>query len=118
MVKKVFCLGIFIFLFIGVFESVHPKELESEDEIIQAIQAFRKERDIFFKNAPNFPLEDSDKVRFKGLNYFSIDPKYRFEGEIEKYIININNPKYYATFLNKQRAPKAIRPIWQVPVFV
>ena len=32
------------------------------------------------------------------LYYFSIDLRYRFEGVIERYIININDPKYYATF--------------------
>jgi len=109
-VKKIFCLGIFVFLFIGVFESVHPKELESEDEIIQSIQAFRKERDNFFKTAPNSPLEESDKLHFKGLQYYPIDLKYRFEGEIERYIININDPKYYASFpTNKGPRKRYIR---------
>ena len=103
--KKVFCFGIIFFLLIGVLEPAYTKELESKDEIIQAIQSFRKERDHFFKTAPNSPLEKSDKLHFKGLHYFSIDLRYRFEGEIERYIININNPKYYATFLTN-KGPK------------
>ena len=103
-------MGIFVFLFIGVFESVHPKELESKDGIIQAIQAFRKERDYFFQTAPNSPLEESDKLHFKGLHYYPIDLKYRFEGEIERYIININDPKYYAIFpTNKGPKKRYIR---------
>ena len=103
--KRVFFFWLALLFFIIPFVSVYPGEPESKDEIIQSIQSFRQERDNFFKNAPNSPLEDSDKVRFKGLNYFPIDPKYRFEGEIERYIININNPKYYATFLTN-KGPK------------
>ena len=36
------------------------------------------------------------------MKYFLIDLKYRFEGKIERYIININDPKYYATFLTNK----------------
>ena len=99
--------GIFIF-FIALFfltipvNSVFPGETGSKDEIIRAIQIFRKERDHFFKNAPNSPLEEAEKIHFKGLKYFPIDLKYRFEGKIERYIININDPKYYATFLTNK----------------
>jgi len=103
--KKVFWFGIIVLLLIGVLEPAYTKELESKEEIIQAIQSFRKERDHFFKTAPNSPLEESDKLHFKGLHYFSIDLRYRFEGKIERYIININDPKYYATFLTN-KGPK------------
>jgi uncharacterized protein (DUF1684 family) len=95
--KLVLCLGMILFL-TGSSEPVYPKERETQTEIIQAIQAFRKEKDQFFKTAPNSPLEESDKLDFKGLHYFSIGLRYRFEGVIERYIININDPKYYATF--------------------
>ena len=94
-----------LFPFDGILELAYTKELESKDEIIEAIQSFRKERDHFFKTAPNSPLEESDKLHFKGLHYFPIDRRYRFEGSIERYIININNPKYYATFLTN-KGPK------------
>ena len=105
MTKKVLNLGMIILLSIGIVGPVYSKEPESKDEIIQAIQSFRKERDRFFKTAPNSPLEESDKIHFKGLNYFPINLKYRFEGEIERYIININDPKYYAIFPTN-RGPK------------
>ena len=84
--EKAFCFGIIFILLIGVLEPVYTKELESKEEIIQAVQSFRKEKDHFFGTAPNFPLEESDKLHFKGLHYFSIDLRYRFEGEIERYI--------------------------------
>ena len=73
-------------------------ELQADREIIEAIQTFRNERGHFFKTAPNSPLEEFDKRQFKGLKYFPIDLRYRFEGTIDRYIININDPKYYAIF--------------------
>ena len=103
--KKVLGFGIIFFLLIGVLERAYPEELESRDEIIRAVQSFRKERDNFFKNASNSPLERSEKMHFKGLRYFPIDLRYRFEGKIDTYIININDPKYYATFLTN-KGPK------------
>ena len=68
--KRAFWFGIIVLLLIGVLEPAYTKELESKDEIIQAIQSFRKERDHFFKNASNSPLTESDKLHFKGFHYF------------------------------------------------
>ena len=91
-------MSIIVIFLTGIFETIYLKELESEDETIRAIQIFREEKDYFLKNAPNSPLKESDRLHFKGLHYFPIKPMYRFEGEIERYIINVNDPKYYATF--------------------
>jgi len=102
MVKGAFFFGITLLFSIGSLGPAYSRKSQSEDETIQAIQTFRKERDHFFKTAPNSPLEESDKLHLKGLRYFPIDLKYRFEGEIERHIININNPKYYATFLTNK----------------
>ena len=110
MAKKIFNLGIVVLLFMGIVGPVYSKEPESKEKIIQAIQSFRKERDHFFRNEPNSPLEEADKIHFRGLKYFPIDLKYRFEGKIERYIVNINDPKYYATFLtNKGPRKRYIR---------
>jgi len=107
--KFVLWMGIIVFL-LGALKPIYPNESETKEKIIQDIQNFRKERDHFFKNAPNSPLEESDKTRFRGLHYFPIDLRYRFEGKIERYIININNPKYYATFpTNKGPKKRYIR---------
>jgi len=103
--EGILCLGIIVLSVAGDLEFAHPKETGSREEMIQAIQSFRKERDQFFKTAPNSPLEESDKLHFKAIHYFPIDPGYRFEGVIERYIININDPKYYATFLTN-KGPK------------
>jgi len=97
--------GLIALLLIGMLESTYPKDSQNNEKIIQAIQPLRKERDHFFKTAPNSPLEELDKNQFRGLKYFPIDLRYRFEGTIERHIINVNNPKYYATFLTN-KGPK------------
>jgi uncharacterized protein (DUF1684 family) len=63
---------------------------------------WRKERDTFFKSHQRSPLSPREKRNFKGLNYYPFDPKYVFSGQIERYILHINNPKYYATFLTNK----------------
>jgi uncharacterized protein (DUF1684 family) len=63
---------------------------------------WRKERDLFFKTHERSPLSPKEKRNFKGLNYYPFDPKYVFSGQIERTILHINNPKYYATFLTNK----------------
>jgi len=104
-VKGALFFGITLLFLIGSLGLAYSREPESKDETIQAIQLLRKERDHFFKTASNSPLEESDQDNFKGLHYYPIDLKYRFEGTIQRYIINVNNPKYYATFLTN-KGPK------------
>jgi len=66
------------------------------------VMEWRKERDDFFKNHERSPLTPKEKRIFTGLKYYPFDPKYIFSGQIERYIFNINNPKYYATFLTNK----------------
>ena len=63
---------------------------------------WRKERDEFFRNHQRSPLTPREKRNFKGLSYYPFDPQYVFLGQIERYILHINNPKYYATFLTNK----------------
>jgi hypothetical protein len=102
MVKGAFFFGITLLFLIASLGPAYSREPESKEKIIQAIQLLRKERDHFFKTASNSPLEESNQHNFKGLHYYPIDLKYRFEGTIQRYIININDPKYYATFLTNK----------------
>ncbi|MGB9629345.1 MAG: hypothetical protein ACPL6D_11850, partial [Thermodesulfobacteriota bacterium] len=44
-------------ILIEPFQPIFPEERDSSEKIIQAIQIFRKEKDHFFKTAPNSPLE-------------------------------------------------------------
>lgn len=83
-----------------------PNHEPEQQEIIKEIRTFRKERDDFFKNHQRSPLERSDKLKFDRLSYYPIDLKYRFKGKIERYILDIRNPEYYATFLTNKGTKK------------
>ena len=67
---------------------------------------WRKERDTFFKNHQRSPLTPNEKRYFKRIKYFPFDPQYVFSGQIERYVLHINNPKYYATFLTNKGTNK------------
>jgi len=68
----------------------------------QQVLKWRKERDEFFKSHQRSPLTLQEKKNFKGLKYYPFDSKYVFYGPIERYILHVNNPKYYATFLTNK----------------
>jgi len=72
----------------------------------QRVHKWRKERDVFFKTHQRSPLLPADKKNFKGLKYYPLDNQYVFYGKIERFILHINNPKYYATFLTNKGTNK------------
>src|SRR4030042_6826138 len=104
---------IFILLIAGVFlllqglpattRAADEKEIARQE---QRVLKWRKERDTFFKNHQRSPLLPQDKKEFKGLKYYPFDPQYVFSGQIERYVFNIHNPKYYATFLTNKGTSK------------
>jgi len=76
----------------------------------QKVKDWRKERDVFFKSHQRSPLTPDQKIHFKGLSYYPFEPKFVFSGPIQRYVLNINNPQYYATFLtNKGTSKRYIR---------
>ena len=72
----------------------------------QQVIEWRKERDAFFETHQRSPLTPEDKKHFKGLKYYPFDPKYVLSGQIQRYILNINNPEYYATILTNKGTNK------------
>jgi uncharacterized protein len=70
------------------------------------VQEWRKDRDQFFRTHVRSPLLPKTKESFKSLKYFPYNPRYLFSGPIERYVFNINNPKYYATFLTNKGTQK------------
>src|SRR5947209_16069683 len=46
-------------------------------EANRQIEAFRKQKDRFFKESPDSPLLAEDKEAFEHLNYYPLDPAYR-----------------------------------------
>lgn len=80
---------------------------EKLDQDILALQEkqvmeWRKERDVFFKKHERSPLTSGEKRNFKGIKYYPFNSLYVFSGQIERFILHINNPKYYATFLTNK----------------
>jgi len=72
----------------------------------EKVMKWRKERDQFFKTHQRSPLTPAQRKRFAGLNYFAFNPKYYFSGQIDREILHINDPKYYATFLTNKGTNK------------
>ena len=100
---------IFILLFFGILLPIQGLAISGSGEDQgdpkleeKRVLEWRKERDTFFKTHQRSPLSPKEKRNFKGLNYYPFDPKYVFSGQIERYILHINNPKYYATFLTNK----------------
>jgi len=88
-------------------EGMDQEEIKLEE---QGVLEWRKERDAFFGNHQRSPLLPQDKKIFKGVKYYPFDSQYFYSGQIERYILHINNPKYYATFLtNKGTSKRYIR---------
>ena len=96
----------FLFLFTGssLFGEGDPsREHKTEEEIVMK---WRKGRDQFFKTHQRSPLTPAGKRGFKGLKYFPFNPRYYFEGPIQREILHVNDPKYYATFLTNKGTNK------------
>jgi len=102
-----------IFLIFGIFFLVEGGALCRAEEGRGAldneknyVMEWRKDRDQFFKTHQRSPLTPAEKKRFKGLKYYPFDSQYVFSSQIERYILHINNPKYYATFLTNKGTNK------------
>jgi hypothetical protein len=52
---------------------------------IHTIEQQRRDKDRYFKSDPQSPLPDKDKKNFRGLPYFPVNLKFRFEGPIHRY---------------------------------
>ncbi len=49
------------------------------DEWREMLEQMRKEKDEAFRHDPGSPLPPHERRSFKGLSYFPVDPRYRFE---------------------------------------
>jgi uncharacterized protein (DUF1684 family) len=52
---------------------------------MESIKDFRKMKDEFFLHGQQSPLTSEQKKKFKGLNYFSPDPKLRLEVSVDEF---------------------------------
>jgi hypothetical protein len=97
------------FLLSGKSNFPYSKEEENPMEMReQKLKAFREKKDRFFKEDTQSPLNESDRKKFKGLIYYSIDLKYSMIGFIEKYPAE-PNPLYITLPTNKQIGRKYVK---------
>ncbi|MDI7260454.1 MAG: DUF1684 domain-containing protein [Thermodesulfobacteriota bacterium] len=100
-------LSLFIFsMFQGLLMAAEGEDPGSKVLQEKEVLEWRKERDQFFKSHQRSPLTSQGKRNFKGLRYYPFAPHYVFNGQIERTILHINNPKYYATFLTNKGTNK------------
>jgi uncharacterized protein (DUF1684 family) len=65
----------------GLTGEIEPYLLQSREK---EIQEERDEKDRFFKESPRSPLRAHDIIHFEKLDYYPIDLRYVFVGEIER----------------------------------
>lgn len=54
----------------------------SPGDPVGALERFRVERDLLFRDHPDSPLPAADRAGFSGLPYWGYDPELRFEAEV------------------------------------
>ena len=84
-------------------ETPDPSSLKLDE---RKVAEWRRERDDFFRNHQRSPLTPLQKKNFKGLRYYPFNPRFIFSGQIDRYVLHINNPEYYATFLTNKGTNK------------
>lgn len=106
-------IGTLLSVFISVLVSMFPVRAialpENEfgqSEVFEGIKNFRKERDDFFKSHERSPLRFVDKLKFGHLRYYPPDLHYRFVGKIDRYVLDIRDPQYYATVVTNKGTKK------------
>lgn len=61
----------------GDIETTKSGQASAQDDAKRQIEAFRKQKDKFFKESPDSPLLQEDKDVFEGCNYYPVDSKFR-----------------------------------------
>jgi uncharacterized protein len=61
----------------GAAERQAERSQAAEGDFVRQIEAFRKQKDKFFKEREESPLLPEDREHFAGLNYYPISPEYR-----------------------------------------
>ena len=61
------------------------KSSQGPDALVKQIEQARRKKDEFFRTSPQSPLPEHLKHRFRGLNYFPVDLRYRFRGPLLRF---------------------------------
>lgn len=95
MLKNKFLLGLIAVVILGVigYTFFGEETTVSDDDYVAQLNQERKDKDSFFLNSEQSPLEE--KTNFKGLNYFTPNPTFK---------ITANVIPYHSTAQDKQVA--------------
>ena len=64
----------------------HHEHHEHVLDYPDAVEAFRADKDDFFKHAPRSPIPQGERAAFAGLPYYPVQPDLRFDGlQLEPY---------------------------------
>jgi len=69
--------AILCILFLGTLASVNAQTFYGTTDV----KAFRAGRDKEFRDKKESPLKNEDFIRFRGLNYFPVDKRFRVQAE-------------------------------------
>lgn len=64
---------------------------QDDTEAVADIQAHREKQESTFRNPTETPLLNKDRRKFKGLNYYPIDLKYR----VKATFVRNGNPVFF-----------------------
>ncbi len=56
----------------------HHHEPYTEQDYVAAVEAYRADKDAFFKAAPGSPIPEEQREAFEGLPYYPVDPSLTF----------------------------------------
>ena len=60
-------------------EHAHDHHDHRPLDYVEAVEAFRAEKDAFFGSQPGSPIPANERAAFTGLPYYPVDPDLRFE---------------------------------------
>ena len=61
------------------------KSVETPDDYVETVSQERAQKDEFFGEHPRSPIPRAEQSSFDGLNYYPVDPDYRFVVAFDEY---------------------------------
>ncbi|RXK46631.1 DUF1684 domain-containing protein [Halorientalis pallida] len=59
--------------------------MDTNEDWIDDVEAQRRQKDRYFGEDHRSPIPEDERAAFDGLDYFAVDPAYRFEVELDAY---------------------------------
>lgn len=92
-------------LFIIILACCSFASAAQDADALKEIAEYRAKQEATFRDATKTPLSPKDRKKFKGLNYFPVDLKYRVKGTF----IKNENPVFFKMKTTTSRLPDYVR---------